>query len=403
MLGKSGKKKEMFSIEDFPLHSKTVLLRVDYNVPINKNKVTNNSRIRASLPTIKYLLSQNCKIVILTHLGRPNGKIVPELNVGPLAKELQKLLPKTKVIKLNNCIGEEIKQKINLAKSKQIIMLENLRFYKEEEENDLSFAHSLATLGDVYINDAFSNSHREHASMDAITLFLPAVAGLLMEKEIKYLSQALSPKKPTIWIMGGAKLDKTALLEQAFKNAENILVGGALAFSFLKTKGILLGMSKTDLASVEIATKIMESRNASKIILPVDFVVADSFSRKAKTSIASFNEIKTGQMALDIGPKTVELFKSHLSKAKTIIWNGPLGYCEWAPFALATKEIGRYLGKINAIKIAGGGETEEVLEKFQLLHNFTHVSTGGGAALSFLSGDTLPGILALRNNYKKFN
>src|SRR3989344_3803069 len=369
MLGKSGKKKEMFSIEDFPLHSKTVLLRVDYNVPINKNKVTNNSRIRASLPTIKYLLSQNCKIVILTHLGRPNGKIVPELNVGPLAKELQKLLPKTKVIKLNNCIGEEIKQKINLAKSKQIIMLENLRFYKEEEENDLSFAHSLATLGDVYINDAFSNSHREHASMDAITLFLPAVAGLLMEKEIKYLSQALSPKKPTIWIMGGAKLDKTALLEQAFKNAENILVGGALAFSFLKTKGILLGMSKTDLASVEIATKIMESRNASKIILPVDFVVADSFSRKAKTSI----------------------------------WNGPLGYCEWAPFALATKEIGRYLGKINAIKIAGGGETEEVLEKFQLLHNFTHVSTGGGAALSFLSGDTLPGILALRNNYKKFN
>ena len=362
----------------------------------------NNSRIRASLPTIKHLLSQNCKIIILTHLGRPNGKVVPELNLSPLAKELQKLLPKTKIIKLNDCIGDEVKQKINAAKSKQIIMLENLRFYKEEEENDLSFAHSLATLGDVYVNDAFSNSHREHASMDAITLFLPAVAGLLMEKEIEYLSQALSPQKPAVWIMGGAKLNKTALLAQAFKNAEHILIGGALAFSFLKARGIPVGMSKTDLGSVETATKIMEARNASKIILPIDFVVADSFSQKAKTTVASFNEIKTSQIALDIGPKTVELFESYLSKAKTIIWNGPLGYCEWAQFALGTKEIGRFLSKINAIKIAGGGETEEVLEKFQLLHNFTHVSTGGGAALSFLSGDTLSGILALRNNFIKF-
>ncbi len=406
-------KKRYFSLRDLPLPGKTVLLRVDYNVPLKNGTVVDNSKIIASLPTIEYLLEQNCRIVLATHLGDPQGKVVPELKTNPLAKELEKLLKaknsKFKVVKLDDCIGNEvkkqIKKQISTASSKsssQIFFLENLRFYKEEEENDLMFAHSLANLAEVYVNDGFGVSHRNHASVSAIANFLPAAAGFLMEKEISNLSQAFSPLHPNIWIMGGAKLDKIDLINQALESADYLLIGGALAFTFLKAQGIPVGMSKVDSASLPLAKQLLE-KYAKKIVLPADFVVSESFSPKAKVSIVPFNHIGSHRVALDIGPDTVHKFWEHLQKAKLIVWNGPLGYFEWEKFSHGTREVGRLLGKLpEAVKLAGGGETVAAIHKFRLEHNFTHLSTGGGASLQFLSGKKLPGVMALEENWKKF-
>ncbi len=397
-----------FTLENFPLENKTVFLRVDYNVPLEKEKVVDDNKIRSSLPTIRYLLQKNCKIVLATHLGNPAGKVDAKLKVNPLFSRLQELLSKEKkwniiqFIKLNDCIGKEIKAKIAESKPKTIFMLENLRFYREEETNDVFFAHSLAQLAEVYVNDAFAVSHRKHASVDAITKYLPSLPGLLLETEIQQLSLALNPKKPAIWIMGGAKLNKIDLIKQALKKADYLLIGGALAFSFLRAKGINMGLSKLDPESVKIAAKILKSEAAKKIILPVDFVAAADFSPHAQTEIVKYNHLQDQQTALDLGPETVSLFKQYLRKAHTIVWNGPLGYFEWAKFAHSTKEIGRFLGKLTATAICGGGETVEAVRKFRLEHYFTHVSTGGGAALMFLSGQELPGITALENNYQKF-
>jgi len=391
-----------FLLAEFPLQNKTVFLRVDYNVPFSNQKITDNTKIKASLPTIKYLLQNNCKIVLATHFGRPKG-FAPEFSVKPLAKELQRLLPSKKILKLNDSIGKNIIEAIQQGKPQTIFMLENLRFYTEEEKNDAFFAHSLANLADLYVNDAFGVSHRKHASVCAITEFLPSVAGLLLETEIRSLSQALEPVKPSVWIMGGAKLDKIHLLERALKKYDHILIGGALAFAFLKAKGIPVGASKTDAASIEVARKILKSKYATKIVLPLDFTVAESFSARAKTVTVDFHHIQPNQVGLDLGPKTISLFRQYLSSAKTIVWNGPLGYIEWAKFAVATKDIARFLGKLeDAITIAGGGETAEVLTKFHLHHNLTHVSTGGGAALEFLAEGNLPALQCLESNYKRF-
>ncbi|MEK6845967.1 MAG: phosphoglycerate kinase [Nanoarchaeota archaeon] len=309
---------------------------------------------------------------------------------------------KTKIKKLNDCIGKELKVEIQSAKPKQIFLLENLRFYKEEEENDFTFAHSLANLADIYVNDAFAVSHRNHASVSAITNFLPAVAGFLMETEVTQLSKTFSNVHPTIWLMGGAKLDKIDLINQALQRADYLLIGGALAFTFLKAQRINIGMSKFDSNSLELAQKLL-NKYKHKIILPVDFIVSEEFKVRAKTSIVKHNQIKNNQIALDIGPETAHNFQQYLIPAKLIVWNGPLGYFEWAKFAKGTKEIARFLGKLNAIKISGGGETTAAIHKFGLEHNLTHLSTGGGASLEFLSGKKLPGIEALEENCKKFN
>ena len=382
------------------LTGKIVLLRVDYNLPLKNGKIVDDSKITASLPTIKYLIEQKCKIIIATHLGKPNGKIVKELKTDVLAEQLQKII-KRKVIKFDDCIGKEIKEKVLHSKS-NLFMLENIRFYKEEEQNNAVFAHSLAKLADVYINDAFAVCHRKHASVEAITNFLPSLAGNLLEKEIHYLTKALNPKRPSIWIMGGAKLDKVNLVSNAMKKSDRILIGGALAFPFLKAKSIRIGQSKIDKKSVMVAKSLLKKFSARKIILPKDFLVTERLSPQAKTKIVNYNQIQNNQIALDLGPKTIELFKKYLDKAHTIVWNGPLGYYEWAKFSIATKEIGRYLGKVDCLKIAGGGETLAAIDKFHLRHNLTHVSTGGGAALAFLSGNKLPGIVALEKNFKKF-
>jgi len=392
--------KKIFYLKDLPLKNKTVLVRVDYNVPLKSGKVIDNSKIKLSLPTINYLLQKKCKIVLATHLGRPEGKIVSKLRVNPLAKELKKLLPHEKITKLNDCLGSEIKKKIEKGKPGEIFLLENLRFYLEEKENDFSFAHSLANLAEIYINNAFGVSHRKHASLDAITKFIPSGAGFLMQKEINQLSKTLKPKKPLTWIIGGVKLDKINLIENALKKADYILIGGALAFSFLKAQGFHVGMSKTDATSIKLAKKILEKKTASKIVLPVDIVIAPHSYSKSKT-IAS-NMIPTNKIGFDIGPKTVQLFKDHLKKSKTILWNGPLGYFEVKPYDKSTRSIADFISKLPAVKVIGGGETSEMIRSFKLDKKMTHVSTGGGASLEFLSGEKLAGIRALEKNYEFF-
>lgn len=388
-----------FSLANLPLGGKITLVREDYNVLLEKGKVLDNSRIKFSLPTIKFLLRKNCKIVLATHLGRPEGKAVPGLRTDCLAEELERLLGR-QVIKLGGCFGKEIKKKIKEAKSKQIFLLENLRFYKEEEQNDKAFAASLAELADFYVNDAFSVSHRGHASVEAITRFLPAAPGLLMAEEIKQLSKALHPEKPLVWVFGGAKLDKVELINQALKKADFILVGGALAFSFLKANGFLVGKSKVDEESVKAAKEILKRDKRGKIILPVDAVVASDLKSKAR--IVRIDRIKEEEAAFDIGPETVKLFESYLKKAKTIVWNGPLGYFEKKPFEQATKNLGVFISRLKATKIIGGGETSAAIYQFKLAKKMTYVSMSGGAALEFLSGKKLPGIKALEMNYKKF-
>ena len=391
-----------FLLSELPLQNKTVFLRVDYNVPFSGHKITDNTKIKASLPTIKFLLQNNCKIILATHFGRPTG-FSSEFSVASLAKELQRLLPTKKVIKLDDCLGKKIREIVQQGKPQTIFMLENLRFYPEEEQNDSFFAHSLASLADLYVNDAFGAAHRKHASVSAITQFLPSAAGFLVETEIKSLTTGLHPATPSVWIMGGAKLDKINLLERALQRYDHILIGGALAFAFLKAKGIPIGASKSDAASTDLARKILKSKQGHKIILPVDFIVAESFSSRAKTVSVDYHHIQPHQIGLDLGLKTVSLFKQYLSSAKTVVWNGPLGYVEWAKFATSTKEIARFLGTLDhTVTLVGGGETAEALTKFHLHHKLTHVSTGGGAALEFLSGEKLPAIASLEKNYTKF-
>src|SRR3989344_1102240 len=356
----------MYTLTNSTIENKIIFLRIDYNLPLKNNIPQDLTKIKSSLKTINYLLKHNNKII---HLA--------------------------------DCIGLDIKTIIQKSSSK-IFLLENLRFYSEEEQDDQTFAQSLASLADIYINDAFAVSHRTNASVHAITKYLPSYAGFQLETEIIQLSKALHPTPPTIWILGGAKLDKIDLIQQSLQKANYILIGGALSFAFLKAKNISVGQSKTDTQSIHIAKSILNSQNAKKIILPLDFITTTKMSPNTKTTIRNYNEIHSTEIALDLGPKTITLFKQYLRKAHTIVWNGPLGYYEWNKFATATKDIGRFISTLTAITIVGGGETSDAMHKFHLHHKLTHVSTGGGASLEFLSGKILPGIQALNENEKYF-
>ncbi|MBT3835941.1 phosphoglycerate kinase [Candidatus Woesearchaeota archaeon] len=393
-----------FTITTFPLENKTIFLRVDYNVPLEKGKVKDNTRIKASLDTIHFLLSKGCKIVMATHLGRPEGKVVDELKVNPLVKELKKLLPKVKITKTNDTIGKKVKKEIKNLKSQQILFLENLRFYCEENENDLAFAHSLAEGCEVYINEAFGVCHRKNASINSITTILPSIAGFQLEKEIFHLSKVLKAEKPLIWVMGGAKLQKIDLMKQALDKAEYVLIGGALPFSFLRAMNIPIGMSKIDCGTIDVARQILENKRwRKKLILPIDYKVSKALSSRSTSEIVKYNNIQNNQIALDLGPESITLFKRYVRKGKTIVWNGPLGYYEWHQFATATKEVGKTIAQLTATTIIGGGETSDAINRFHLRDKMNHVSTGGGATLSFLSGKKLQGIIALEKNYQKFS
>ena len=392
---------KFFSLKDFYLKNKKVIVRVDFNVPLNeKGLILNDRRIKESLPTLKYLIKNKARIILMSHLGRPKGKIIPKLKMNKVAERLGKLLNK-KIIKTNDTIGAGIEKITNNLKSGQIMLLENLRFYKKEEKDDENFAEELASLADLYVNDAFGACHRAHASVHAITKYIPSSAGLLLEKEIKALSSLLEkPKKPFAVVLGGAKVsDKIGVITNLLKKADKILIGGAMIFTFLKAKGINIGNSKVEDDQLRLARKLLKNK---KIILPTDCVIADKFDKDAKSKTVAVEQIKDSWFGLDIGPETINNFKKIIKQAKTIFWNGPPGVFEFKKFSKGTNEIAKAVASSRAVTAIGGGESIEVLDKLKLSHKITHISTGGGAALEFLEGKKLPAIKALEASYSRF-
>ena len=388
------------TIKDVDIHGKKVLMRVDFNVPLNEDlEISDDTRIKAALPTIRYALQNNARLVLMSHLGRPKGKVVDSMRLRPVALRLSELLEK-EVHMLNDCIGPEVKAAINLLKDGGISLLENTRFHKEEEANDLKFAEELACLGELFVSDAFGSVHRAHASTVGVAKYLPAVAGFLLEKEIEFLGKVIdNPAKPLALILGGAKVsDKIGVVNHLMDKADTILIGGGMAYTFLKAKGKQIGASKLEEDKLDLARNILSTAKdrGVNILLPSDNVIADAFSASAQHKMAG-EEVPEGWMGLDVGPKTTENFISALREAKTIVWNGPLGVCEWEPFSQSSRKLAEFISSSGATSIIGGGDTAAAVSKFGLTDKMSHVSTGGGASLEFLEGKALPGIAVLQN------
>lgn len=389
---------EKLTVRDIDLKNKTVLMRVDFNVPQDASlKITDDTRIRATLPTIKYILEHSAlKVILISHLGRPDGKRVEKYSLKPAAAKLQELIG-VPVKFLNDCSGDAIKKEIAAA-SEKIILLENLRFYAEEENNDAGFAKKLSELADFFVNDAFGTAHRAHASTEGVTHYLKSAAGFLLEKEIQYLGNALqNPQKPFAVILGGAKVsDKIGVIENLLPKCDAVLIGGGMSYTFLKAQGKPIGNSKLEKDKVDLAKSILQKAKSLKkeIVLPVDNVVVDNIAADAKNETVGEN-IPEGKIAVDIGPRTIALFKDKLKNARTIVWNGPLGIFEMDAFSRGTQEIAKFISGLKAISIIGGGDTAAAISKFKLEDKMTHISTGGGASLEFMEGKALPGIAAL--------
>ncbi len=388
------------TIRDIDIRGKRVLMRVDFNVPLDEHsKITDDTRIKAALPTIKFALEQNARLILLSHLGRPKGKVVENLRLKPVAWRLGELLGKD-VKMADECIGPEIEAQANSLKEGEILLLENTRFHKEETDNDPDFAKALASLGEVYISDAFGSVHRAHASTEGVAHYLPSAAGFLLEKEIEYLGKVTAnPDKPFALILGGAKVsDKIGVIDNLLKKVDVILIGGGMAYTFLKAQGKNIGSSKLEADKLGLAKEILSKAAASgvKILLPVDNIAADNFAASAQHKLVG-EEVPEGWMGLDVGPKTVETFIAALKEAKTVVWNGPLGVCEWEPFSGASHKIAEFISSSGATTIIGGGDTAAAVANFNLSDKMSHVSTGGGASLEFLEGKTLPGIAALQD------
>ncbi|MDD5120003.1 MAG: phosphoglycerate kinase [Candidatus Omnitrophica bacterium] len=386
------------TLKDLDLKNKTVLVRADFNVPLDANlNITDDTRIRATLPTLKYILDNGAKkIVIMSHLGRPDGLPVAKYSLNPVSLRLKELLGQN-VLFLSDCAGVNIKQDIDKSTEK-VVLLENLRYHAEEEANDANFAKQLASLGDIFVNDAFGTAHRAHASTEGVTHFLKSAAGFLLEKEIKYLGDAVkNPQKPFMVILGGAKVsDKIGVIQNLLPKCDAIIVGGGMAYTFLKAQGKQIGNSKLEKDKLDLAKEILKQAKGlnKEIILPVDNVVVDNIAPNAKTEIVGDN-IPDGMIAVDVGPKTVELFKDKLKNAKTIVWNGPLGIFEMDAFSRGTEELAQFISTLRTTSIIGGGDTAAAIAKFKLEDKMSHISTGGGASLEFLEGKILPGIAAL--------
>jgi phosphoglycerate kinase len=387
------------TIREMPITGKRILIRVDYNVPTDdKGNITDDTRIRATLPTLNHILSNKTKLVIMTHLGRPKGKD-EKLKLDKIAARLEQLLNRP-VKKLDDCIGETVEKTISKMKEGEVVMLENLRFYAEEEANNSNFAKKLALLGDLYINDAFACSHRAHASIVGVTKYLKSGAGLLLAKEIEYLSKIMeSPKTPFIAILGGAKVsDKITVIENLMTKVNAIIIGGGMAYTFLRAQGKKIGASKLEKDSIDVASRILSNAEKSniEIVLPVDHLVTNKIDGKGHIKIEKEN-ISDGLSGVDIGPETIKLFTHKLQPAQTVVWNGPLGIFEVDKFSEGTRSIASALASLNATTIVGGGETVAAVEKFGFASKISHLSTGGGAFLEFLEGKELPGIAALTN------
>lgn len=390
------------NIKDVDLTGKKVIVRVDFNVPVKEGKITDDNRIRQTLNTIKYLLDKNCKVILMSHMGRPDGKPVDKYRLDLVGERLSELLG-LKVKKLNDSIGDEVKKEIENMKEKEVVLLENLRFYGEEEKNDPEFAKKLAGLADVYVNDAFGTAHRAHASTEGIAKYLPAVGGFLMEKELNYLGDAVeNPERPFYAILGGAKVsDKIKVIENLINKVDGIIIGGGMAFTFLKSKGYEIGKSLLD-PNLDFAKELMKKaeNKGIKFLLPVDVVCAYGIDKVVDTKIMNADEIPADMMGVDIGPKTIELFNNVLKDAKTVIWNGPMGVFEVKEFAKGTKEVAELLAGLDATTIIGGGDSAACIAELGLSDKVSHVSTGGGASLEFLEGRVLPGVAALMDKDK---
>ncbi len=393
------------TISDINVSGKRVLVRVDFNVPLDKSgRVEDDTRIRESLPTIQTLIKNRARVILMSHLGRPKGKRAMEFSLKPAAERLSQLLGQP-VQMASDCIGPEVEQHALSLKDGEVLMLENLRFYNDEEDNNPEFAKKLATLGEIYVNDAFGTAHRAHASTEGITTFMSvAVAGFLMEKELKYLGEATEhPQRPFVAILGGAKISgKIDVLERLLDKVDKILLGGAMIFTFFKSRGLSVGKSLVEDDKLSVATSIQDKAKAKGIplLLPVDVVVADRFEADATSKVVDVEAIPDGWMGLDIGPKTIELYRKEILDAKTIVWNGPMGVFEMDKFATGTIEIAKALAdatKHGAITVIGGGDSASAIAKAGLDKAVTHVSTGGGASLEFLEGKVLPGVAALND------
>ncbi|MEJ9150333.1 phosphoglycerate kinase [Bacillus smithii] len=389
------------TIKDVDVKGKRVFCRVDFNVPMKDGNVTDDTRIRAALPTIQYLSENGAKVILASHLGRPKGQVVEEMRLTPVAKRLSELLHKD-VRKTNESYGDEVKAEIAKMEDGDILLLENVRFHPGEEKNDPELAKAFAELADIYVNDAFGAAHRAHASTEGIAKHLPAVAGFLMEKELEALGNALSnPDRPFTAIIGGAKVkDKIGVIDNLLDKVDNLIIGGGLAYTFVKAKGYEVGKSLLEEDKIELAKDFMKKAEEKGVnfYMPIDAVVADDFSETANTKVVSIEEIPSDWEALDIGPETSKKYREVVLNSKLVIWNGPMGVFEMDKFAEGTKAVAQALADAeNTYTIIGGGDSAAAVEKFHLADKMDHVSTGGGASLEFMEGKQLPGVVALND------
>ena len=387
------------SVIDVGVKGKRLLMRVDFNVPIDdRGNITDDKRIRAALPTIEYVLNQGAGLILMSHLGRPKGEIREDMRLTPVGKRLEELLNRP-IKKLDYCIGPEVEEAVEKMKAGDVVILENLRFHKEETKNDPEFAKRLASLGDLFVNDAFGTCHRAHASTEGVTHYLESVAGFLVEKEIEYFEKInLAPEKPFVLILGGAKVsDKIPVIENMLSKVDAIIIGGGMAYTFLKQRSANIGSSlyEQDMADVAKAILAQAKDKEVEIVLPLDHVVCDNFDKPDQIKTTDDINIEEGFLGVDIGPKTIELFKAKLENAKTVVWNGPMGIFEKDEFAEGTRRIAEVIADSSAVSIIGGGDSAAAAKKFKVEERLSHISTGGGASLEYLEGKTLPGIAAL--------
>ena len=388
------------TVRDIDLKGKKVLVRCDFNVPLDENfNITDNRRIVGALPTIKYLLDNDCKIILCSHLGRPKGQVKKEFSLTPVAKELSRLLGKE--VKLaDDIIGESAKTLTANMKNGDIVLLENVRFDAREEANDPEFAKELASLAEVYVNDAFGTAHRAHSSTAGVAAYLPAVAGFLMEKEINFLGTALeNPERPFVAILGGKKVsDKIGVIDSLLEKVDTLMIGGGMAYTFFKSMGYNVGDSICELDKLDLAKELMEKAKAKgvKLMLPVDTKVGKEFKEDTESKVVPYTQIPDGWEGFDIGTETIKMYEEELKKAKTVIWNGPVGLFEFDQFAVGTNSLAKCLGSLEGVTtIIGGGDSAAAIEKLGIGDKFTHISTGGGASLEFLEGKKLPGVECL--------
>ena len=388
------------SVTDVPVRGKRVLVRVDFNVPLDENLViTDESRIVGALPTVRYLIENGAKTILCSHLGRPKGKFVPEMSLAPVAKRLAELLPGVNVIFANDIIGEDAKKKASELKDGEVLLLENLRFHKEEEKNDPEFAKALSEYAELYVSDAFGTVHRAHASTEGVAHYLPAVCGFLIEKELRVMGGALTePARPFVAILGGKKVgDKIGVIRNLLNKCDTLLIGGAMSYTFFKAMGYEIGDSLLDAESIDLAKELLEEAKEKgvRMLLPVDCVVGKEFAPDTEHMTVPFDKMPAGYQGLDIGEETAKLYGDVIREAKTVVWNGPMGVFEMDAFAKGTEAVARACAECEGTTIIGGGDSASAINKFGLGEKMSHISTGGGASLEFLEGKTLPGVAAL--------